>query len=73
MPNSNFDLTEKEERVLSVLKNEYRANPYLIREETGLGKGEVNTALIRLATHGWIRKVTRGLYEYEADPRETEE
>lgn len=70
MPDSNFDMTEEDELVLDTLKEEYRANPYLIREETGLNKGEVNTALVRLASHGRIVKITRGLYEYKSDPRE---
>lgn len=57
------DLTDDDEAVLGVLRDEWRANPYLIRQETGLGKGEVNTALNRLARAGRVRQVTRGLYE----------
>lgn len=44
-----------------------RANPYLIRERTGLSKGDVNTVLNRLARAGLIRQVTRGLYEITDD------
>jgi len=46
-----------------------RANPYLRREETGLGKGDVNTVLNRLARAGLVRQVTRGLYEITDDGR----
>lgn len=70
MVNPKFEPTAKEDNVLEVLKEEQRANPYLIREETELGKGDVNTALTRLTSAGWVRKVTRGLYEFVDDPRE---
>lgn len=48
--------------VLEVLTSG-RANPYLIREETGLNKTDVNTILNRLGRSGYIFQVTRGLYE----------
>lgn len=72
MVNEDFEPSSEEEAVLSVLEEEYRANPYLIREETGLDKGTTNTALTRLTSAGWVRKVTRGLYEFVEDPREPE-
>jgi restriction endonuclease Mrr len=56
------ELDERDEEVLSVLA-EGRANPYYIREQTGLGKGDTNTVLNRLARAGHVRQVTRGLYE----------
>jgi len=70
MVNEEFEPNDKEEDVLDVLSDEYRANPYLIREQTGLGKGDVNTALTRLTSAGWVRKITRGLYEFVDDPRD---
>jgi hypothetical protein len=70
MVNPDFEPTDAEETILDVLKTEYRANPYLIRERTDLGKGEVNTAMVRLTSAGWVSKVTRGLYEFVEDPRE---
>lgn len=73
MVNEDFQPSDAEEDVLDVLKAEWRANPYLLREETGHGKGAVNTALTRLTSAGWVRKVTRGLYEFVDDPRETSE
>lgn len=69
MVNENYSPTEKEEDVLDVLREENRANPYLLRDETGLGKGDVNTALSNLRAAGWVVRVTRGLYEFVEDPR----
>lgn len=69
MVNKEFDPSDTEEAVIEVMREENRANPYLLREETGLGKGTINTALTRLTSAGWVRKVTRGLYEFVDDPR----
>ena len=55
-------IDERDQKVLEVLL-EGRANPLLIREETGLEKGEVNTVLVRLSRAGYVEQVTRGLYE----------
>jgi len=52
------------------LKEEGRVNPLLVREETGLGKGDINTALTNFRAAGWVRRVTRGLYEFVDDPRD---
>jgi DNA-binding IclR family transcriptional regulator len=57
------ELTDDDNEVLQIMYKEERANPYLIREETGLNKGDVNTILNRLGRAGFIRQVTRGLYE----------
>ena len=57
-----MDLDDREQSVLLVLSSG-RANPYLIREETGLSKGDVNTVLNRLGRNGYVEQVTRGLYE----------
>jgi DNA-binding IclR family transcriptional regulator len=67
--NEEYRPTQNDEQVLQVLK-EGRANPLHIREETGLGKQRVNDSLDRLRSAGWVRKVTRGLYELVGDPRE---
>jgi DNA-binding IclR family transcriptional regulator len=56
------DLDDRDREVLSVLV-EGRANPYHIREQTGLDKGDTNTVLNRLARAGYVTQVTRGLYE----------
>ena len=59
------ELDGRDRDVLEVL-TDGRANPYLIREETGYGKGEINTVLNRLARAGYVEQVTRGLYEMTA-------
>jgi len=67
VPNAGMvDLDERDREVLAVLADG-RANPYLIREETGLNKGDVNTVLNRLARLGYVEQVTRGLYEITAE------
>lgn len=68
--NTGFDPDERDEDVLDVFREYSMANPYLIREETGLDKGEVNTALVRLSRNGWVEQVTRGLYRFVGDERE---
>jgi len=66
--NEDYEPTAYDQKVLDVLKDG-RANPLLIREETGLSKQRVNDALDRLHSAGWVTKVTRGLYELAGDPR----
>lgn len=56
------ELDDRDRDVLEVLA-EGRANPYLIRDKTGLDKGDTNTVLNRLGRAGYVRQVTRGLYE----------
>lgn len=70
MVNRDFDPQDRDEDVLTVFKEYGCANPYLIREETDLGKGDVNTSLVRLTSAGWVNKITRGLYEFVDDPRD---
>ncbi len=67
--NEDYEPADSDEQVLEVLK-EGRANPKWIREQTGLKKQRVNDALERLQTAGWVKKLTRGLYELVGDPRE---
>jgi len=67
--NEEYDPADSDELVLEVLK-EGRANPKWIREQTGLKKQRVNDALERLQNAGWVRKLTRGLYEIVDDPRD---
>lgn len=58
---------EANDAVLGVMREAGRANPYLIREETGFEKGTVNTALVTLMRRGTVQQVTRGLYEYTGE------
>jgi DNA-binding PadR family transcriptional regulator len=60
---------DRDHEVLRVLAGG-RANPYLIREETGLDKGDTNTVLNRLGRSGYIEQVTRGLYKLTDEGRE---
>jgi DNA-binding IclR family transcriptional regulator len=62
----DMDIDNRDREVLQVLA-EGRANPYLIREKTGLSKGDTNTVLNRLGRLGAIEQVTRGLYELTDD------
>jgi len=64
-----MDTDKRDRSVLKVLADG-RANPYLIREETGLSKGAVNTVLNRLGRGGLVKQVTKGLYEITDDGRE---
>jgi len=57
------ELNDRDREVLELLADGRRANPYLIREQTGLDKGDTNTALVRLSRAGYVEQVTRGLYE----------
>jgi predicted transcriptional regulator of viral defense system len=65
---------EDEERILAIMKEEVRANPFLVRERLDgeVRKEYVNNYLDNLRRAGWVEKVTRGLYEFKEDPREAE-
>jgi len=70
MVNEDYVPDAVEDAVIDVLRREGRANPYLIREETDdLSKQQIGTALQNLSAAGWVRKRTRGLYDYVDDPR----
>jgi len=72
MVNEDYEPDAVEDAVLEVLRatDKHRANPYLIRERAGdLSKQQINNALRNLTAAGWVRKVTRGLYDYVEDPR----
>lgn len=77
MVHEGHDPSEAEEAILDVLQAGRdsggpwgRANPLHLREQTGLNKQQVNYALNQLVAAGWVRKLTSGLYEFVADPRE---
>jgi DNA-binding Lrp family transcriptional regulator len=59
-----YNPDEKEQAVLDVLREHGRANPMLIRDETGLRKEYVSRALDGLQKAGVVEKVTRGLYDH---------
>lgn len=56
------DLNDRDKEVLSALA-EGRANPMLLRVETDLDKGDVNTVLVKLTRDGLVKRVVQGLYE----------
>lgn len=60
------DLNERDRKVLSVLADG-RANPLLIRSETDLDKGDVNTVLVKLTRDGLVKRLVQGLYEITDD------
>jgi len=75
--NENYEPSEKDELILSALKEGKgdgepwgRANPRWLIDETGLEKGNVEFCLRQLTSAGWIERVARGLYELRDDPRE---
>lgn len=70
MVDTEYEPTESEEIVLDVIVEERRVNPHLLSEETDLDEETMDTALDALTSAGWVRTVTRGLYEFVADPRD---
>lgn len=69
MVNEDYEVNDTDEDVLCVLKVR-ASNPYHIRAETGHSRQTVQNSLTRLQSAGWVRKVTKGLYELVCDPRE---
>lgn len=59
-----YEPDENEQAVLEVLREEGRANPYLIRERIELRKEYVSKALTGLVKAGVVEKATRGLYDH---------
>lgn len=77
MVNPDYRPSEKDEQVLEVLKDGRnsgepwgRANPRYLVDKTGLSKSNVEFCLRSLKDAGWIRRISRGLYEFAEDPRE---
>lgn len=66
--NREYEPSDLEDDVIAVLK-EGRANPQLLRETVGVSRQRINHALNQLQAAGWVRRVTRGLYELVEDPR----
>lgn len=66
--NEDYEPTDNEEYIIDVLE-EGRATPKYLKERTGLNDQQINYALNQLQAAGWVTKVTKGLYELEADPR----
>jgi len=72
MVNENYDPNNHEERVLSFVKDEPcgRVTNRYVRERLSMPKGRVDPALSNLEKAGWVRRLTRGFYEFVDDPRD---
>lgn len=77
MINEDYTPSDNEEQILDVITEGRsqddpwgRVNPLYLRERTGMNKQQVNYALNQLRAAGWVQKVTDGLYEFVADPRD---
>ncbi|SFT06347.1 hypothetical protein SAMN04488556_4167 [Halostagnicola kamekurae] len=76
MVNENFEPSDRQEALLSVLTEGRRSgDPWgyatvkRFTEETDLRKQYVNRELEGLLGAGWVEKPYRGLYKYVEDPR----
>lgn len=79
MVNENFEPSDRQEALLSVLTNGRGAGePWgyatvkRFTEETELRKQYVNRELEGLLGAGWVEKPYRGLYRFVEDPREND-
>ena len=77
MVNERYEPTENDELVLNALKQGRdsndpwgRANPRWLIDETDLEKGNVEFSLRSLRDAGWIKRVSRGRYEFVEQPRD---
>lgn len=64
IPDVDYQPDERERAVLDVLREHGRANPMLIRGETGIRKEYVSRALTGLQKAGVVERVTHGLYDH---------
>lgn len=82
--NDEHEPGDAEEQVLNVFKQERkhfgesRMSPQLIRrrfKDNGVdaSKQNVNYALTKLVSAGWVEKIADGLYEFVEDPREADD
>jgi predicted transcriptional regulator of viral defense system len=74
MVNEDYEPNENEDRILEFIKDEpcTRVTNRYVREKTGLPAERVDPALNSLRKAGWLRRLTRGFYEYVEDPRDDE-
>jgi hypothetical protein len=74
--NDNHDPSSVENRVLEAFKDERettgesRMSPAMIRDRLDDdNKQSVNYALKQLTAAGWVKKLSKGIYEFVDDPR----
>jgi predicted transcriptional regulator of viral defense system len=72
MVNENYEPNETEDKVLDFIKNEAcgRVTNRYVREQTSMPAERVDPALNNLKKAGWVRRLTRGFYEFAEDPRD---
>jgi DNA-binding IclR family transcriptional regulator len=78
MPNESFNPNDRQEQLLEVFKaGRETGNPWgratnkYLAEQTDIRRQYVNRELDSLVDAGWVTQLTRGLYEFVVDPRET--
>lgn len=69
---TGLEMNPTDNAVLDMLR-EGRVTPRLVAETYDYSRQNVSNRLNRLVEHGYVRKVTRGLYELVEDPRSEEE
>jgi len=65
----DISLNPTDKAIIEMLE-EGRCTPTYIAEENDYTRGNVRNRLDRLVEHGYVRKLSRGLYELVEDPRE---
>jgi Mn-dependent DtxR family transcriptional regulator len=65
-----IELNPTDEAVIEVLK-EGRATPSYLAERTEYSRQNVTNRLRRLAEHGYVEKIHKGLYELQKEPEST--
>lgn len=77
MVNEDYDPSAGEQRILSKLREGRdagepwgRATPRWLAEELDEDVGDIQYWLGQLHTAGWLKRLRRGFYEYNEDPRE---
>lgn len=69
MSENEFEMNPTDHVVIEMLQ-EGRCTPTYIAEEQGYSRQNVTNRLNRLTEHGYVRRLSRGLYELINDPRE---
>lgn len=72
MVNEDYSPSNDQESILEHL-SEGRVTPRHLKDVTDLNDQQINYALNQLMAAGWVRKVSRGLYELVEDPRGKDE
>ena len=71
MVNEEYEPNKHEERVLEFIKQDGdRFTNRWVREQTSMPAERVDPALNNLEKAGWVRRLTRGFYEFVEDPRQ---